>query len=205
MSVREQLAAYVLGVLPADEVAAVEAAIAQDPQLARDAAALSVVVERLDDAGAVAPSAALKQRLLGTIAASTAPGRVSSIASRFAAIFDLTVERTAEMLGSLANPTSWMGAPGTIRMIHFKGGPAAAALDCGFVEVSPGMTFPLHRHEGEELTLVISGEGRDSLGNELRPGTEITMPHDSQHAVTATSQEPLVYAVRFGKVLPPKL
>ena len=50
-----------------------------------------------------------------------------------ASLFDVTVDRARELLGLIERPASWENPVPGIRLVHFDGGPAYAAADCGFV------------------------------------------------------------------------
>ena len=80
--------------------------------------------------------------------ASVGAGPLERFAARFAALFDVTVDRAREILGLIERAASWeTPAPG-VGLVHFDGGPACAAADCGFVRLAPGTAFPFHTARG---------------------------------------------------------
>ena len=191
--VRELLPVYALGIpglLSSDEVKTVEHALAADPALAAELLAYQDSADRL--VVPVAPSPDVKARLL----ASAGGGRFEQFAARMSTLFDVTVERAREFLGLIERPASWeAGMPG-ISLVHFDGGPAFAAADCGFIRVAPGVTFPHHTHRGEEVSLIISGQLRDHTGRILSTGDELVQAEGSTHDVTAIGDVECIFAAR---------
>jgi putative transcriptional regulator len=188
--VRELLPLHALGVLDADEAKAVEQAVAADPALAaelaayRDAAALV--------AAPVAPPPDVKARLL----ASAGGGRFERFATRFAQLFDVTVDKARELLGLIERPASWEAPVPGIGLVHFAGGPACAAADCGFIRIAPGCTFPWHTHRGEEVSIILSGTLRDHTGRLLHPGDELVQAAGTQHDISAEGDADVIFAAR---------
>jgi hypothetical protein len=174
----------------------------RDPELDDELAALLDESTHLADAlEPVPPAPAVRARLLDTIAAVPAgPGVYERFAARFAAIFDVTVERARELFAHACDPASWEPGPGPgTWLIHFEAGPACAVADTGFVKTEPGVRFPWHHHHGHEQNLVLAGEAVDSHAGRLRPGDEPAMDASTEHDFTAVGDEPFLYAVRvFG-------
>lgn len=174
----------------------------RDPELDDDLAALLEEADELAlDLAPLAPPPALRTRLLESVAAVPAgPGAFERFAARFAAIFDVTVERARELFALACDPAAWEPGPGPgTWLIHFEAGPACAGADTGFVKTAPGARFPWHRHHGHEHNLVLAGEAEDSVFGRLRPGDEPAADGDSEHDFTAVGDEPFLYAVRvFG-------
>jgi hypothetical protein len=174
----------------------------RDPELDDELAMLlEGAVELADLLEPVPPSPALRARLLDTAAAvPSGPGVYERFAARFAAIFDVTVERARELFAHACDPASWEPGPGPgTWLIHFEAGPACAGADTGFVKTAPGVRFPWHHHHGEEHNLILAGLAEDSHTGLLRPGDEPTMAGGSEHDFTAVGDEPFLYAVRvFG-------
>jgi hypothetical protein len=188
--VRELLPLYALGILDPDEVKAVERAVASDPALAAQLVAYQDSVDQLITP--VAPSPEVKLRLL----ASAGGGRFEKFAARMSSLFDVSVERAREFLGLIERPASWeVGRPG-LGLVHFQGGPAYAAADCGFVRLAPDETFPLHTHRGEEVSLILLGQLRDQEGRLLSTGDELVQAEGSSHEITATSEGECIFATR---------
>lgn len=188
--VRELLPLYALGVLDADEAQVVERAVAADPALAAELAALEAAGEALITP--VAPPPAVLSRLM----ASVGGGRFETWSTRMASLFDVTVERARELLGLIERPASWEDQMPGLALVHFDGGPAYAAADCGFVRLAPGTAFPHHTHLGEEVSLILAGALRDHTGRTYGPGDEITSAEGSEHDVVSVGVEDCVYAAR---------
>ena len=183
MSTRDDLPALDLDTLGGAEVEALaQLAAAAAPA---EAASLAAVRARLFEA----PSAAL------------APGLFERFGARFAAIFDVTLERARELLGLVDDPLAWEPGPGPGSwLIHFTAGPSLAGADTGFVKLAPGARFPWHRHHGHEHSLVLLGVGDDSLGGHLVPGDEPTAGGATEHDFVAAGDQPYVFAVRVWGV-----
>ena len=183
--VRELLPLYALGVLEPDEAEAVERAVGADPTLAAE------LDSYFDLVPAIAPAPDVKVRLL----ASVGGGRFEKFADRMAKLLDVTVDRARELLGLIERPASWETPVPGVSLIHFDGGPAYAAADCGFVRIAPGCTFPWHTHRGEEVSVILSGEMRDHDGKVLRAGDELIHAEGTQHDLTA-GDEGVIYVAR---------
>lgn len=192
VDIKELLPLYALGVLDGGEMALVERAAAADPAIAAELAGYQTAADTLVEP--VAPSSHVKARLL----ASAGGGRFDRFAARLATMYDVTIERAREFLGLAERPASWQAQmiPG-IDLVHFDGGPAYAAADCGFVRIAPGATFPPHTHMGEEMSLVIQGRMRDaSTGLVLVPGDELLLAEASGHYLVGEGDEDCIFAAR---------
>jgi quercetin dioxygenase-like cupin family protein len=183
--VRELLPLYAVGELSAEEAAAVERAVEGDPSLARELDGYLALV-------AVAPPADVEARLL----ASTGGGRFERFASRIAALFDVSVDRARELLGLVESPSAWEHPVPGVSLIHFEGGPACTAADCGFVRIARGCKFPWHTHRGEEVSVIMSGSLRDLDGKLLRAGDELVHQADTEHELVAAGDDDVIYVAR---------
>jgi len=188
--VRELLPLYALGILDPDEVKAVERAIAQDASLASELLAYQETASQL--VIPVAPSPDVKARLFASIGA----GRFEKFAARMSTLFDVSIDRAREFLGLIERPASWEAAMPGIGLVHFDGGAAYAAADCGFIRLAPGTTFPLHTHRGEEVSLIIAGQLRDQEGRILSTGDELVQAEGSTHQITAIGDVECIFAAR---------
>ena len=191
--VRELLPLYALGILEADEAVLVERAIAADAALAAELAAYQQTADALGSViQPVAPPREVKQRLLASIGA----GKFEAFSARMAALFDVTLDRARELLGLIERPASWvMQIPG-ISLVHFEGGPAAAAADCGFVRIAPGTIFPPHTHLGEEVVTILAGRVRDMNNDRvIGPGEDYVQLEGTTHALLCLDEE-CIYASR---------
>lgn len=181
---------YALGILDADEMAAVDRAVAADPVLAAELASYQLAAE-----GLVAPIAPPTD-VLAQLMASTGKSTWERFSSRFAALFDVTVDRARELLGLMERKAAWgEEAPG-IFLIHFAAGPAAATADCGIVRVTPGSRFPWHTHNGEEHSLVLAGAITEHTGRVFRAGDELVVTPGSEHDLINTGDEDAIFAAR---------
>ena len=196
--IRELLPLYALDALDADEARLVERAVAADPALAAELASFTETAhEMLANVAPVEPSPEVKTRLLASIGV----GRFERFATRLASLVDVTVDRARELLGLIERTASWepdvpgVGRVPGISLVHFDGGPAYAAADCGFLRIAAGCTFPWHTHRGEELTLILSGTLRDASGRRFGPGDEAVQTAGTEHDITA-EQEDVIFVVR---------
>ena len=190
--VRELLPLYALGILEPDEANVVERAVANDAALASELASYQASADLL--VVPTAPSPDVKARLL----ASTGAGRFEKFSARIASLYDVTVERAREILGLIERPASWQQEAGGISLVHFQGGAAFAAADCGFIQLEPGAMFPPHKHLGDEATMLLHGQLRDvSSGRLLGPGDELFHTEGSEHdRLVCEGTEPCIWAVR---------
>lgn len=187
---KDLLPLYALGILDADEMAAVERAVATDPALAAELAGYQAAADDL--VAPVAPSPDVLARLM----ASTGKSTWERFSTRFAALFDVTVDRARELFGLIERPASWgEEAPG-IFLIHFDAGPSAATADCGIVRVKPGCRFPWHTHNGEEHSLVLAGAITEHSGRVFRAGDELVVTPGSEHDLINTGDEDAIFAAR---------
>lgn len=189
--IRELLPLYALGVLEPDELASVERAIASDPALAAELVAYQDTAHQL--AVPIEPSPAVRSRLLASIGG----GPLERFAGRLGALFDLTVDRAREILGLIERPASWeIQAPG-IALVHFDGGPAFAAADCGFVRIAPGAIFPFHKHVGDEACVVLEGALYDPTNDRvISAGEDYVQPAGTEHALVNRGTADCIFAAR---------
>lgn len=163
---------------------------------ALDGATLDALGALVDDLTPVAPPAALRDRIL---AAAVPTGRLRRFADALARMLDVAVSRAEELLDTFESLPGWEDGPlpGCSRSLWVDGG--AATLGCirGFIRLDPGVTFPEHRHLGEEQVLVLQGSFVDSVtGATARPGDLIALPAGTSHAFTVAAEgPPLLYFV----------
>lgn len=182
--IRDLLPLYALGALDADEAAAVELAVDADPVLAAE------LDRYFDVAPTVTPRPEVEARLL----ASAGAGPYEAFSARISSLFDVTLDRARELLGLIERSASWEHPVPGIHLVHFEGGPASAAADCGFVRIEPGCTFPWHTHRGDEVSVILQGSLRDSDGKLLCAGDELLHAAGTQHDLTAGPEGALYVA-----------
>jgi putative transcriptional regulator len=192
--VHELLPLYALGILEAEEASVVERAIASDRALAAELAAYQHTAGEIGSViQPVAPSPEVKLRLLASIGG----GKFEQYSARMAKLFDVTVDRARELLGLIERPASWVPQIPGIALVHFDGGPAAAAADCGFVRLSPGAMFPPHSHLGEETVTILSGQIHDVTNNRMiGPGEDYVQVEGTSHYLMCVGDEECVFASR---------
>jgi len=211
--VRDLLPLYALGILEPEEAAAVERAIAEErsaheargplakgsvardqeqhPLLAVELAALQRTADAL--VVPVVPSPEVKERLL----ASVGGGRYERFATRIGDLFDVGLDRARELLALIERAVSWDRQIPGIELVHFEGGAAAAAADCGFIRIAPGAVFPLHTHVREESAIILAGRVRDVTHDRVySAGDEYVMDAGSSHQLACESNEACMFAVR---------
>lgn len=171
-----------------------------DAELVRSPALRAELSEILELAGAlplalppIEPSPSVKARLLESISASKP---YSPWIEKLARLVDVGVESARKLMDLAYDPKEWGdGGMDGFELIHFQGGPATAGADVGFVRAAPGFRFPQHRHDGDEITLVLQGAYRDSAdGVVARAGDWIVRPAGSEHHYVVEPGEPCVYA-----------
>jgi hypothetical protein len=84
---------------------------------------------------------------------------------------------------------------GYTEIVGTKGPLASAAIACGFLLLGPATLYPRHRHEAEEIYVVLSGhaqwQGGDGLWQQRTPGTIIHHVSEEPHAMR-TGDQPLL-------------
>jgi len=194
---RELLPLYALGVLTPEEEATVDDAIAHEPSLADELVsyrdATSELIELIET---VAPTAEVKTRLMASIG----EGRFETFSTKMSKLFDVSVDRARELLGLAERKASWepQMVPGML-LVHFEGGPAYTAADCGFIHLADGAVFPPHKHLGEEVSFILSGTLQvidpDGTERTLVVGDELVQEPGTSHHLVAVRGE-CIFATR---------
>ncbi|HWU85838.1 MAG TPA: cupin domain-containing protein [Kofleriaceae bacterium] len=189
--IRELLPLYALGILDPEENRTVERAISTDPLLAAELVAYQDSASLL--VAPVVPAPDVKVRLL----ASVGGGPLEKFAHRLGSLFDVTVEKARELLGLIERPASWEPQIPGLALVHFGGGPAYAAADCGFVRLAPGAVFPPHTHLGDEACVILQGRLRDATNDRvLAAGDEYFQSTGSEHYLINDGSEDCIFAAR---------
>lgn len=194
----ERIFDYLAGALPAEEARALELAMREDPAFAAEVqrAEESFMAMALD-LEPVEPPPALRDRLLAEV---TGVYRFEPFIDRLAGLLHVAADTARGFLGALADLNPWEVLVPGVRLIDLVAGPELATVRVGLVHVEPGACFPMHRHIGEELSLILQGRLRFQDGSEAVPGDLVHMEDGSIHAFTAVSAEPVVFAVIVGEI-----
>jgi quercetin dioxygenase-like cupin family protein len=145
----------------------------------------------------VRPSPAVRLRLLDSL---DGVERFAPFFADLVRLFELPLESVRRLLAridSSAWETSLQGVAlkGT-ELFHFQVGPQLAATNAagGVVRVRAGVTFPRHRHNGNEVTYVLEG-GYCIDGRVYGPGASIEATAETVHDYQAAPERDLVLAV----------
>jgi anti-sigma factor ChrR (cupin superfamily) len=191
----DRLTEFVLGDLPAAELAELEshvagcaACAAEVAEAGEDLASLAVTTEP------VAPSGDVLARLDGSL--SSFADRFAHMLDRVSELADMAQEKMRELLTTLDEATTWLPGPGDgISVAHVDGGPATAGAICGYVRIAAGDSFPVHKHLGHEKVLVVQGGFRDTDGSEHHTGDLVERAAGTSHGLTALDGPDLIYLV----------
>lgn len=193
-----ELAMYLLGTLPPDEARALEAELSRDAQLRAE---LDATREALGTfaygAEAATPSPELRARVL---ASTDAKSRFEGLVGRVAALFDVAEDKARALLAAIDAPSSFKATPVPMTFLFdVEGGPGVAAFDAGIVKHEVGLTFPRHRHLGEEVMLLLEGSIRDDAGKVWVAGDTLRSAAGSAHSFEVLPGPHAVVAVLLEK------
>jgi quercetin dioxygenase-like cupin family protein len=197
-SIADLLPEHVLGTLPDQERREMQALAGESPPLRREieqaAEALARTPERLKP---LAPSPAVWARLLQTVGG---VNRFAPFLDDLANLFELPIDALSRLLARIDGPqweTSLQGVRlAGAELFHFPVGPRLAATGAagGVLRVRAGVTFPAHRHHGNETTYVLEG-GYLAGGRVYGPGATIEMTAGSKHDYRSAPERDLVIMV----------
>jgi hypothetical protein len=191
--VRELLPEYALGMLADEDAARVEKAVNDDPSLDNELREVQRAVSSVSfmAPASPAPASSLRDRLLESVGDS---GRFLPLLERLAKLFDVTAERAKQYLAVIDDTAAWAPLSPTISFHDFEGGAAVAGSRVGMVRVAAGDEFPMHRHRGREIVLVLQGATQDE-GTIYRAGDICTKEDGTAHTTPAIGDQELIYAV----------
>ena len=163
-----------------------------DPQSERDASIEEEALAALALALAPQrPSASLRQRLL---ARADGRDRFLPFLDRLASLFDLGERATQAVLDRVTGGEGWDELMPGVRFFDFDGGPAIGEAHGGLVRLAPGCIFPMHRHFGDEVALILHGELEDDAGHRYGAGDVVRSPDGSEHEIRNVGSDEAVYA-----------
>lgn len=202
--VLELLPERALGLLDPSEETSVDAHLASCATCAAEARrweqAGLALAEALPTPDAPCP---VRARLL---LAAEARGRLARFAAALSSIFEIDDDKARALLDEIDAPEAWEAGPVPgVALFHLKGGPGLAAADVGFVRFPAGMPWPLHRHVGDEIMLILEGGLTDDAGRTWREGDVLRMPPGSEHRFDVLAERDCIAAVvvHEGIELPP--
>lgn len=166
-----------------------------------DDAALEPLSKIAQEVPRVAPSTALRDRILASTEKSH---RFDDLEARVAELLDVTPAAAGALLRGIDGPPgAWDGGPRSgVALLHLDGGPSVKDAVTGFVRVEVGAEFPEHSHVGDEVVLVLQGAFEDSDGTVFRAGDEAWMPAGSTHRFRSLGPARLVgLAIVHGGVI----
>jgi putative transcriptional regulator len=122
--------------------------------------------------------------------------RFRAVLDKLARFFDVPIERARALVALIDEPAAWTRGPAEgVVLIHLEAGTRYAGVDAGFVRVSPGATFPHHRHVGGELVLVLQGSFAEQDGTVVVAGESQDLAAGTRHSFTALPEEDCILAV----------
>jgi quercetin dioxygenase-like cupin family protein len=157
-------------------------------------------------AQAASLSPALRARVQTAIAtlvpaapfASAPPLQLTELPAQLAALFDVEEAQARRLLHTIAaapGPPWRRCAFADVRLLPVAGGPRVAGATCFLVYGQQGLTFPRHRHRGEEWTLVLQGWVEEENGHCWGPGDLLHRAVGSLHALHAVGTAPCICAI----------
>jgi hypothetical protein len=193
----DELAEYVLGTLAAARKRELDSQLSRSPALRQELAAVREALFGSELEPAARPRPGARAALLRAL---DGADRFSPFLDDLARHFDLAKARVRELFGWIDEATRWEAGPlPGISLIHFASGPNAIAPDTGFVRLSRGLRFPMHRHLGHEINYVLEGAVRDDDGTLYLPGEAIVMgPHTTHSFSIPDDADALIAVVQVG-------
>lgn len=190
----ETLDSWALGVLSPAETREVDAHLSSCATCVRAAIEAREVIDSLALALApIAPRSQVRARLL---AAAEGKGRLAQWTEQLAKFFDFGLEKARGLLDAVDVAAAWEEGPVPgLALMHFEGGPALAAADCGLIRFPAGIDWPLHKHLGDEQMFILEGGLIEDSGKEFRAGALLKKAAGSQHAFKIMPERDCLCAV----------
>ena len=197
-SVLQLIPDYVLGALPAEEQGRIDALVAGSPDLQREVDRVSeALATTAETAEPVALGPSLRARLLQTLGS---VDRFAPFLHDLTALFELPEATIRKLLARIDEhewETTLLGVQlhGS-ELFHFPVGPRLRETGAagGVVRVRKGVTFPQHRHHGNEVTYVLEGAYLAD-GKTYGPGSAIEMTGGTAHDYQSAPERDLVIMV----------
>lgn len=195
---------YVFGFLDEEDTRRVEVEASADTAYAEKLAEAQKLMLHLSLlAPEQEPSDRCKEQLFAHFANG---GRFATFLDRVSSMFAFSVDEIRNFFAGLDDESSWDPGPteGLALWLH-HGEPVMEGGLMGFVRMQPGVTFPYHRHLGQEHLLVLSGGYRNDMnGNIYWPGDDDFCDPETEHTITCVSQIPCIaaFVIREGMEFP---
>jgi anti-sigma factor ChrR (cupin superfamily) len=127
-------------------------------------------------------------------AVSELPVRYAPFYGRLATLWELGEADVVRELERARHPGHWRRTllPG---LRTFQVSSRSSSGRSRLLSFAPGLTFPSHRHQGQERVLVLEGSYRDDQGAVVEPGDEQLMLPGSTHSLFILGDKPCVAAV----------
>jgi len=198
----DRLTPFVLGMLSEAEVDQIERELADDAELRRQLQAAEELVAYLSNhTQGLQSHRSVRTRLLRSIHESKP---LSGFTERLQKLFDFDLEEIESLIAMVSDSihSRWKptGIP-DVQVMHFTGGTAVEAADCGFLRLGSGAIFPEHSHVGDEWALVVQGTIEELGGRSFTIGDLAFSRAGSSHTLRVTStQEALLAIVNFDGI-----
>jgi hypothetical protein len=135
---------------------------------------------------------------LGRLMQATAelPLRYAPFYDRLGSLWDLPEEKVVAALSRARDQREWRRAPlPGLKVLRLEGGPKALGATLYMAHFAAGLSFPEHRHRGQESVLLLEGSYTDRGGRRYRSGDIHEMSEGSEHGFVV-GDEPCIAAVR---------
>lgn len=132
------------------------------------------------------------ERLQATVA--ELPWRYAPFFSRLGRMWSLSPEQVRSELARAQTRRAWSRAP-LPGLRTFEVAAGEPGLGARLLSFEPGVSFPKHRHRGEEQLLVLEGAFVDTLGVTVRAGDACCMAPESEHELRILDEGRCVAAV----------